>query len=310
MDAIDLEGLGTADAGDVSLAYVEAGAGEPVVLVHGSASDLRSWRHQVPALARRHRTIAYSRRYARPNPDIDDDDADDPMLTHVEDLVAFLDAVGACPAHLVGHSWGGFIALLTAIRHPEAVKSLVLLEPPVLSLFVSTPPRPAELLRTLRTHPRTALAILRFGGGAVAPAQRAFRRGDDEAGMRAFAQGVLGKTFFERLQPDELDESRGNLRAVRAQLLGAGFPPLRDAEVRALQVPILLVHGEESPAILLRLTERLAELLPGAARCGIPGASHRMQIDAPEAVNCAILDFLAGVTASDAKGATATCTTS
>ncbi|HSN83050.1 MAG TPA: hypothetical protein VLS88_10765, partial [Polyangiales bacterium] len=67
-----------------SLAYRERGHGEPVVLVHGSASDMRTWSHQLPALSASYRAVAYSRRYARPNEDIPPG-ADDPMDAHVED---------------------------------------------------------------------------------------------------------------------------------------------------------------------------------------------------------------------------------
>src|SRR5688500_16485333 len=108
------EAVRAADIHGVTLAYREQGEGDPVVLVHGSASDMRSWEHQVPAIGRSYRAIAYSRRYARPNPDITPGE-DDEMLPHVDDLAALLRVLDAAPAHLVGHSWGGFICLLTAI---------------------------------------------------------------------------------------------------------------------------------------------------------------------------------------------------
>jgi pimeloyl-ACP methyl ester carboxylesterase len=99
-----------------------------------------------------------------------------PCDPHVDDLVAVSGALDAAPAHLVGHSWRGFIALLTAIRRPDLVRSLILMEPPVLSLFVSTLPRPSEVLRVFFWRPRLAAAIVKFGVTVVAPAQKAFRR--------------------------------------------------------------------------------------------------------------------------------------
>jgi hypothetical protein len=104
------------------------------------------------------------------------------------------------------------------------VRTLVLAEPPVLSLFVSAPPRPTELLPLLVRQPKTGLAILKFGAGTIAPAQRAFRRGDDEQAMRRFASGVLGRESYERLSDERKQQMRGNRNAFRAQLLGAGFP--------------------------------------------------------------------------------------
>ena len=291
-----LEDAPTVDVNGVALAYREVGQGEPVVFVHGSASDMRTWHHQLPAIGAAHRVVAYSRRYARPNDPIPEG-ADDPMLPHVDDLVAFIEAVGAKPAHLVGHSWGGFVCLLAAIRHPEAVRRLVLMEPPVLSLFVSIPPRPLELLRLLVSRPRTALAIVKFGATAADPATKAYRRGDDEAGFEIFARGVLGSDAFERLSPERKAQAWDNVAVDKAQLLGEGFPPLRDDEVRGVKAPTLLLLGKESPAFLHRLTDRLEELLPNVERSVVPGASHVMHEDNPRAVNEAVLGFL-GVAAA------------
>ncbi len=284
--------LSTVALNGTTLAYREQGEGEAVVLVHGSASDLRSWQLQLPEIAKSHRAIAYSRRYARPNEDIPPG-LDDQMLPHVEDLAAFMRAIGAAPAHLVGHSWGAFICLLVAIRRPGLVRSLVLAEPPALSLFTSTPPRPGELLPLLVRRPRTALAILKIGAQTIVPAQRAFRRGDDERALQRFAYGMLGKETYERLPEERRQQARENLNTLRAQLLGAGFPPLGDDDVREVRTPTLLVTGERSPEYLLRLTDRLQQLLPNVERVEIAGASHAMQEEKPDAVSEAILGFLA-----------------
>ncbi len=135
--------------------------------------------------------------------------------------------------------------------------------------------------------------VLSFGAKTIAPAQRAFRRGDDEAALEAFGRGVLGKETYERLPEERKQQARENLRAVRAQLLGAGFPPLSEDGVRGVRVPTLLMTGERSPAYLLRLSDRLERLLPNTERVEIVAASHAMQEENPGAVNEAILGFLA-----------------
>lgn len=285
------EGLETADINGISLAYRDQGDGDVVVFVHGSASDSRTWDQQIPAVAMAYRTVAYSRRYARPNADIRPG-LDDQMLPHVEDLAALIRSLAIPSAHIVGHSWGGFIALLTAIRHPDLVRSLVLMEPPVLSLFVSTPPRPSEILRLLLQRPATALSIVKFGATAYGPAQKAYRRGDDETAMGYFGRGVLGKARFEQLSSARRQQVWDNRGADRAQILGAGFPPLDDDEVRGIRGPTLLMVGRDSPAFLHRLSDRLAELLPSPERVVIADASHLMHEDNAPMVNDAILDFL------------------
>ena len=85
-----------------TLAYREQGEGEPVVFVHGGISDLRSWDQQFPVVAQSYRAIAYSRRFSRPNEEIERG-ADDPLLPHVDDLSALLQGIAASPAHLVGN---------------------------------------------------------------------------------------------------------------------------------------------------------------------------------------------------------------
>ena len=282
----------TATVNGTTLAYREQGEGQPVVFVHGGLSDLRTWEQQLPAVGRSYRAITYSRRFARPNEDTDPG-ADELMLPHAEDLAAFLREIDVAPAHLVGNSGGALISLLTAVRHPDLVRTLVLEEPPVVSLFVkSVPPRPVDLLRLFVTRPRTAIAILKFGAGTIARVQKAFQRGEDDRAMRIFCHGVLGKAPFERFNEARLEQMRDNLSELRAFVLGAGFPILGDDDVRGIRAPVLLVTGELSPPFAFRMTDRLEELLPTVERVEIPDASHLMHEENAPAVNEAIVGFL------------------
>jgi pimeloyl-ACP methyl ester carboxylesterase len=273
------------------LEYHESGDGAPVVLVHGSASDHRTWHGQMGALASRYRAIAYSRRYHWPNEPIDKH-ADYSMAQHVDDLRAFLGSLNAAPCHLVGHSYGGFVALLLAAREPALVRTLVLGEPPVVPLFVSHPPRPSEVVKLALRKPRAAAALVRFGATGVGPATAAARRGDMEAAMRTFGNAVLGRRYYRRLPPSRLEQVRAN--TMKAEFLGSGFGPLDEPTVRAVRAPTLLVNGHDSPRIFHRLTDELARLLPRARRVGIPAASHIMHEDNPAAYNAAVLSFLDG----------------
>jgi pimeloyl-ACP methyl ester carboxylesterase len=292
MSPTGFENVRNAKVDGATLAYCEQGEGEPVLFVHGGVSDLRIWTNQMPVVGRSYRAIAYSRRFARPNEDIDPE-APDSWDHHVDDLAVFLREIGAAPAHLVGNSQGAFISLLAAIRHPEVVRSLVLEEPPVIPLLVSFPPRALELLRLLATRPRSAIAIIQFVLGTVTPATRAFERGEDEKGLEIFLRGVLGAETFGQLSEENAQRSRENISTLRAGMLrDIGFPDIDDEDVRGVRVPVLLVTGDRSPPVLLRLTDRLEELLPNVDRVEIPKASHIMHEEDPAAVNDAILDFL------------------
>lgn len=277
------------DINGVSLDYTDDGSGDPVVLVHGSFSDHRAWLNQGGPFSESFRVITYSRRYHWPNEPIPNG-ADYSMLEHVDDLEELIRALEIAPAHVVGHSYGGFLSLLLAIRRPELVRSLVLAEPPVVPLFASSTPKPHEILRLLVTRPRTALALIKFGATSLGPATAAFKRGDNEAGMLTFLRGVLGREAFERFPEERIDQARVNV--MPAEFLGEGFPSVSDEDVRGVQTPTLLVTGEHSPGILHRIIDRLEELMPCTERIDIPDASHGMIEDNPEAFNDAVMDFL------------------
>jgi pimeloyl-ACP methyl ester carboxylesterase len=271
------------------LEYVEQGDGEPVVLVHGSASDYRTWHAQLGDFAEVYRTLAYSRRYHWPNERILEG-ADYPMDEHVDDLHDFLRALDQAPFDLVGHSYGAIVCLLLAVREPSLVRSLVLAEPPLITLFVSNSPKPSEMARLLVSRPRTALSIIGFGAKGAGPAKAAARRGDMDEAMRIFGTAVLGDEFYRRLSPSRLEQVRAN--AIKAEFLGSGFARLDGEKLRGMHVPTLLVNAQHSPSLFHRLVDRLEKLLPYTERVEIPGASHIMHEDNAPAFNQAVLSFL------------------
>ncbi len=280
------------DLGDVELCYIEIGQGDPVVFVHGGLSDYRIWSTQIKAIGRQYRAISYSRRYHYPNSPIPPD-VDDQMTPHVRDLENLIRRLGAVPAHIVGDSWGAYIALRLAIESPEFVRSLSLAEPPVLPLLrVDVPPTLRQMLVLLMRRPAAAVAFARFGAGVVAPATKMFRAGDFDAGMKIFARGVLGTEVFENLDESRLEQARANTAPLAAELLGDGFEPLHETAVRGVSVPVLLIEGERTNAILRLLLHLLAELLPKQTLCVIPDASHSPHEQNPAFYNASLMRFL------------------
>jgi pimeloyl-ACP methyl ester carboxylesterase len=284
--------MGQARVNGVTLECRSNGSGESVFLVHGSASDYRTWRFQEEVLAADFNVICYSRRYHWPNAEIASG-AVYSMTEHVDDLEALIRDLDAAPAHLVGHSYGAFLCLLLAIREPGLVRTLVLAEPPVITLFVSPRPRPSELLRLLVIRPRTAAVIIGFGAAGIGPATKAFQAGDAEAGLRRFARAVFGRGGYDSLPESRRAEVRDNLSNVEAEILGPGLAPLNALDLQKLQLPVLLVTGESSVKLFQRLTDALEELLPRASRVQIPAASHMMHEDNAPAFNRAVRSFLA-----------------
>lgn len=276
----------------ITLAYREVGAGDPVVFVHGGISDMTIWNAQLPVIGSRYRAIAYSRRYAWPNEDLPTG-GPDTMQPHVDDLLAFLHATEARPAHLVGNSWGAFICLMAAIREPAAVQSLVLEEPPLVPLVMGNPPSPINALRSLPRHPRLALSLLRFGARTLGPVTAAVKAGDLEGSLARFARGVLGDVAYERLPDDVRAHMRANASTHVGQfLVDGGFGSISESQIRSIGCPALVVTGSDSPAALRRLADHLASLLPNARHLDVPTASHLMHLQNSAVFNAGLLEFL------------------
>ncbi|MEX0629143.1 MAG: alpha/beta hydrolase [Chloroflexota bacterium] len=285
------------------LVYREVGAGDPVVFVHGGISDLTIWDAQLPVIGSGHRAIAYSRRYAWPNEDLPAGERDT-MRPHVDDLLAFLRATDARPAHLVGNSWGAFICLMAAIREPDSVRSLVLEEPPLVPLIMGNPPSPINALKAIPRHPLVALAVLGFGARTLVPVTAAVKAGDIESGeegaepdvggsLARFARGVIGEAAYEKLPGDVRAHMRANASTHVGQFLAdGGFESITESQIRSVRRPALVVTGSDSPAALRRLAGLLASLLPNARRLDVPAATHLMHLQNSAAFNAGLLEFL------------------
>jgi pimeloyl-ACP methyl ester carboxylesterase len=123
-----------AEINGVRLTYVEQGAGEPMVFVHGLVSDLRIWQPIKDEIAKKYRFIAYAQRYFGTGPWNDDGELFS-VGTLSDDLVKFIVSLKAGPVHLVAWSYGGQVATVAALKNPSLVWSLILYEPSVMSVL-------------------------------------------------------------------------------------------------------------------------------------------------------------------------------
>jgi len=263
------------------LYFVERGSGIPVVFVHGSAATLDSWRAQVDAFATRFRVVAYSRRYHPPNPARPDGQTYSLSL-HADDLIGLIETLGLERVHLVGSSYGAYVALLVTLRRPELVRSLVLAEPPILPWLARTPW--GDSLRQV------------FEATVLDATQRAFARGDTVDALRRFVDGESGRPGrFDGLpEPERV----GLLRAAFELRLELGtdpaayMPALSCGQVAGIRSPVLLVTGERSPRLFRVLNEELARCLAAEEIVTVPGAGHAVHGDNPAYYNAAVLQFL------------------
>lgn len=262
----------------VELHYQDQGEGDPVVLVHGGFLDYRAWIPTIGALSKQYRVIAYSRRYNFPN---ENTDIAKDHSAHVgaEDLKALIDELDLGPVHLVGHSYGAFIALFLAIEHPELVRSLVVAEP-ALMRWLADMPEGAEMWQQMDTELLPAMA-------------KAIRAGDEEGMLRLFFDWVMEPSGYDELPPIAKALIMNNVREGNALMASSDpFPVLRREDVEKLQMPTLMLSGANTIKSLKLIDAELERLLPEGKRVILPEATHAMFIEQPVACNEAILDFL------------------
>lgn len=263
------------------LAYVSLGKGEPIVLLHPTALDMRAWLGQMEPLSRGYRVIAYSRRYHYPNP-APRTTADESMAAHVRDLTALIRALDLGKVHLVGHSEGATIAAMFAFEHPELVRSLVLADPSLPELMAETGHDSAFVVQR-----RQALTL----------AYMALRDGFDRLGVERWVDWEYGDgaiLLIPRPIVQQLADNAGMLRRKLASpqlgtTMGCG-------EIRKIRPSMLIVDADGSPWYAHEVCDAVAKCRPETRRVTLKSASHGMPWSRPNDFNRTITDFLGRTT--------------
>ncbi len=284
-----MSSIKSVDVNGVTLSFVEKGSGQPVILIHGVPTDYRAWAAQMDALSNSFRTLSYSRRCAYPN--LNKDYEHSTIENNAEDLFQFLTAKDASPAHLIGHSYGGFTALYFAYKNPTLVRSLVLVEPYVPSLIVKDPQNRGELFSLLLRKPSVALAARSFINNSLNPALKALNEGVDEKAVELLVGGLQGKTdaynkFSEPIKAMILANA-GTIKEITTKI-----PPFTVKEAQTIQTPTLLISGENTHKSLAAIAEELSKSIPKIQVVKISNSAHFPHFENPESTNAAITKFL------------------
>jgi epoxide hydrolase 4 len=275
------------DVGGLRLHCVEAGTGPLVMLLHGFPEFWYAWRHQIPALADAgYRVIA---------PDLPGYNTSDKpprvrdyrpsvLVQEVADLIV---ALGAGSAAVAGHDWGGGLAWLLAMQHPERVERLVVLNAPHPIRFLKGLGSPRQLRRSwymlafqLPWLPERLVAARDFQG-----LRRALRRQPARPG--AFTAQDIDRYVAAAAQPGAL---RAAINYYRAAL--RTNPLAQVHSLRRVDTPTLIIWGDQDRYLGRELAEPDRELVPNVRVERIADASHWVQADAPERVNQLMVDFL------------------
>jgi pimeloyl-ACP methyl ester carboxylesterase len=264
----------TADANGIKTNYLEAGKGDPVVLIHGSGPGVTSyanWRLVLPALAENFRVLApdmvgfgFSQRPTN---------IEYGVQTWADQVVGLMDTLELPTAHLVGNSFGGAIALRIATQHPDRVGKLVLMG----SMGVPFP--------------------ITEGLERVWGYQPSFEN------MRK----VLDVFAYSReLVNDELAEVRyrGSIQPGFQESFAAMFPAPRQRWVEAMCTPeddirrlphrTLIVHGREDQVIPVQTSLRLMELIDNADLSVFSHCGHWSMIERTADFNRSVSEFFSG----------------
>jgi pimeloyl-ACP methyl ester carboxylesterase len=283
--------FGSLEVNGADLAYVEAGSGELLLLVHGSLGSLSDFEEQTIAFSEHYRVVAYSRRFHPPNA-VDGVGTEYAADRHAKDMELVLQALGEKAAHIVGVSYGGYVALLFALLRPGMVRSLVLAEPPILPF--------------LRLSPLGRRLLADFGRDALEPSLAAFRRKDPTEGVRRFVDGIIGRSgSFDAIPSDarsRLLEAAPELKLEFTTRTERYMPEMAPDRLTAMRVPTLLLGAERSPLFFSIILNELERTLPLNDRILIPRSGHTMHSGNTPFFNRSVLDFLNGHSTQHSQG--------
>jgi pimeloyl-ACP methyl ester carboxylesterase len=263
-------------AGELELWVERRGTGPDVLLIAGLGDPAEAWQPQLDGLADRYRVTAFDNRGVGRSPL-----PDKPLsvAAMADDAAAILRALGAPAAHVAGFSMGSAIAQELALRHPQLVRSLVL---------VSTYARPDALFRA-------QLELWRWLAEA-APSERAFF----EAFFswvytpRAHADGTV-----EQLVADALAfPHQQTVEAFQAQVDACLAHDAADRLAR-IAAPTLVLAGEFDIVLPPRLSRSVAEAIPNARLELMPGEAHQPFQEVPGEFNARVDAFWRDVDADD-----------
>ena len=259
MDFIEVDGL--------RIAYERAGAGPPLVLLHGYVSDgPTTWRPQLDGLCDEFSVVAWDAPGAGGSSDPPESFG---MAGYADCLAGFVEGLGLDKPHLAGLSFGGALALELFRRHPAIPTTLIL-----------------------------ASAYAGWGGSLPADAaEQRLRQALSLADLSSdeFVDVLLPTMFSEGTAPEAIDACRAAMLAFHPAgfraMARASAEDLRDA-LPLVDVPTLLIYGDQDVRAPLTVAEELHASISGSTLVVLPGVGHLCNVEAPEQFNTAVRTFL------------------
>jgi len=263
-----------ATVGGHRIAYHRSGRGETVVLVHGITTYSFIWNDIVPLLEQGYDVIALDL--------LGCGESDMPLdvsyaiQDHADRLHEFVRALGVERFHLVGHDLGGGIAQIYAVRHPEMLATMTMINPVGYDFW------PVQPITALRTPIVRQLLMASFDLGTF---RMVVKRGFFH---KEYVDDELMALFTK---PLETSEGRKAFMHFARCLDNHNLTDIAD-RLPDLGMPVLVIRGDTDPYLTSTITERLHADIPASTLLRIPTASHFAQMDEPEIVARAILEVM------------------
>ncbi len=278
----------TVEANGLRFACDTEGDGDAVALcLHGFPESRYSWRHQLPVLAQAGwRAVAPDLRgYGGTDRPIDQDAY---KIQHlVKDTAALFDALGANRRLLVAHDWGAVIAWQFAIHQVRKLDGLIIMNVPHPSVF-------QKVLKTSAAQRKKSWYVFFFQLPFLP--EWSLGRGKARSMVKIFRGMAVDKSAFPDAVIDQYRANASRPGALTAMIAyyRANFRGLmRQTKTPVVQVPTLMLWGEEDKALGLELTEGYDPYVKDFTLVRLPGVSHWVQQEAPGKVNAAMLEWLA-----------------
>ncbi|HEX6748534.1 MAG TPA: alpha/beta hydrolase [Longimicrobium sp.] len=277
---------------NVRLHWVEQGDGPLVVLLHGFPEFWWGWRRQIPALAAAgFRVVAPDMRgynlSAKPR-----GASSYRVSILLEDVAALVRHLGAERAHLTGHDWGGVVAWHAAMRRPEIVGRLAIINAPHPTIFAREMRRPRQFLRAwyAMAIQLPALPEAAIRAGNFRALERLFR---GTATPGAFSDEDIARYKEALRRPGALTAALNYYRAYRSSLVRR-MGTKKKRPRRIVESPTLVIWGEKDRALDLHNLDGLERYVPDLRVERLPHASHWVMADDPERVNSLLIEFFRG----------------
>lgn len=257
------------DINGARIHYRREGAGFPIVMLHAGVADSRMWQPQMEAFAEQFDVIRPDMR------GFGDSELPPHRWSPVRDVMALMDELALKPAHIIGCSMGGGIAIDLALEHPAGISKLVLVGPGVggADFGQKYPDLFAEITAADEAKDLDALNEAEARVWLDGPRRPRGHVGGQVGKLFLDMNGRSLQSNFENAPDDKLD------------------PPAVD-RLHEISAPTLIVVGDEDVPPVLDTVDLLMASIKGARKAVMHDAAHLPNLEHPEEFNRIVLDFL------------------